>query len=258
MVQILVSQRRSTAWQGAAAGRSEATLNLGGIQDAHLPVLQLKVPPYGSLVRALNVLIATAALLVLTPLIALVAVAIKFTSPGPAFYLQERVGQDRRGGGRRAPGPERRRQDLGGCPFRMYKFRTMRLGAERRTGPVWARPRDNRATRLGRFLRRNRIDEIPQLWNVVRGDMSIVGPRPERPTLVTYFCENIEGYALRHRVRPGITGWAQINQSYDTTLQSVRCKLMYDFDYIERRSVLLDMRIMLATIPAVLKKRRGW
>jgi len=96
------------------------------------------------------------------------------------------------------------------------------------------------------------------LWNVVRGDMNIVGPRPERPTLVAYLSQEVEGYTLRHRVRPGITGWAQIHQAYDTTLQSVRCKLMYDLDYIERRSVILDLRVMLNTIPAVFKKRGGW
>jgi lipopolysaccharide/colanic/teichoic acid biosynthesis glycosyltransferase len=134
----------------------------------------------------------------------------------------------------------------------------MQVGAEQNTGPVWATPGDSRVTPVGRFLRRSRLDELPQLWNVVRGEMNIVGPRPERPTMVAYLTQEIDDYRLRHRVPPGITGWAQINQSYDTTLDSVRCKLLFDLDYIHRRNVFFDLRIMFGTIPAVLKKRGGW
>ncbi len=243
--------------QSAALEAAEGGAKLVAVGGGDLPILQLRVPPYGFGARALNVTIATAAFFALAPIIVLIAWAIKLSSPGPAFYMQDRIGMDRRNGSG-SRGAERRARDLGGRPFRMYKFRTMRVGAERDTGPVWAKPGDNRVTPLGRLLRRTRLDELPQLWNVVRGDMNIVGPRPERPTLVAYLSQEVEGYALRHRVRPGITGWAQVHQAYDTTLQSVRCKLMYDLDYIERRSVIFDLRVMLKTIPAVFKKRGGW
>jgi len=213
---------------------------------------------FAGAVRALNVAIASSALLVLSPLIVLIVVGIKLTSRGPVIYTQDRIGLDRRNGYRRSRPGEQRARDLGGRPFRIYKFRTMHVGAEGKTGPVWATPGDSRVTRLGRLLRRTRLDELPQLWNVICGQMNIVGPRPERPTLVAYLSQEIDDYQLRHRVPPGITGWAQINQSYDTTLESVRSKLLFDLDYIQRRSVLFDLRIMFSTIPAVLKKRGGW
>ena len=225
---------------------------------AGLPIVRSKREPISFGVRTLNLAIASAALLLFSPLISLIAAAIKLTSPGPILYTQDRIGLDRRNCARpNRPGSQRAR-DLGGRPFRIYKFRTMHVGAEQKTGPVWATPGDNRVTRLGRYLRRTRLDEVPQLWNVVRGEMNIVGPRPERPTLVAYLSQEIDDYRLRHRVPPGITGWAQINQSYDTTLESVRCKLLFDLDYIHRRSVLFDLRIICGTIPAVLKKRGGW
>jgi lipopolysaccharide/colanic/teichoic acid biosynthesis glycosyltransferase len=246
------------AASAATRGTSKAGAKLVAVRGGDLPILQLRVPPYGFAARALNVLIASAAFFAVAPVIVLTALAIKLSSPGPAFYMQERIGLDRRNGSERSPGAERREKDFGGRPFRMYKFRTMRVGAERDTGPVWAKPGDNRVTRLGRLLRRTRLDELPQLWNVVRGDMNVVGPRPERPTLVAYLSQEVEGYALRHHVRPGITGWAQVNQAYDTTLQSVRCKLMFDLDYIERRSVMFDLGVMLKTVPAIIKKRGGW
>ena len=208
-------------------------------------------------VRALNVVIASAALLAISPVVILIVLGVRLTSRGPVIYTQDRIGLDRRNGYRRRPG-EQRARDLGGRPFRIYKFRTMHVGAEGKTGPVWATPGDSRVTWLGRLLRRTRMDELPQLWNVIRGEMNIVGPRPERPTLVAYLSQEIDDYQLRHRVPPGITGWAQINQSYDTTLESVRSKLLFDLDYIQRRSVLFDLRIMFSTIPAVLKKRGGW
>ncbi|UCC81678.1 MAG: sugar transferase [Gemmatimonadota bacterium] len=246
------------AASAAAREAGEAGAKLVAVGGGDLPILQLRVPPYGFGARALNVMIATAAFFALAPVIAFIAWAIKLSSPGPAFYMQDRIGMDRRNGSAGSRAAERRARDLGGRPFRMYKFRTMRVGAERETGPVWAKPGDNRVTPLGRLLRRTRLDELPQLWNVVRGDMNIVGPRPERPTLVAYLSQEVDGYTLRHRVRPGITGWAQVHQAYDTTLQSVRCKLMYDLDYIERRSVIFDLGVMLKTIPAIFRKRGGW
>lgn len=228
------------------------------VAAAGLPTVQSKSEPLSFGVRTLNVAVASATLLLFSPLIFLIAAAIKLTSSGPVLYTQDRIGLDRRNGARpNRPGSERAR-DLGGRPFRIYKFRTMNVGAEQKTGPVWATPGDVRVTRVGRYLRRTRLDEVPQLWNVIRGEMNIVGPRPERPTLVAYLSQEIEDYRQRHRVAPGITGWAQINQSYDTTLESVRCKLLFDLDYIHRRTVLFDLRIMFGTIPAVLKKRGGW
>jgi lipopolysaccharide/colanic/teichoic acid biosynthesis glycosyltransferase len=208
-------------------------------------------------VRALNIAIAGTALTLLAPVMVLVAVAIKISSPGPIVYAQTRVGQDRRRRTRQLSIFDRRACDLGGRVFRIYKFRTMRLDAERR-GVQWATKNDPRVTRLGRFLRGSRLDELPQLINVVMGDMNIVGPRPERPSIVRRLAESIEEYPLRHWAKPGITGLAQINLSYDTCLDDVRAKVQYDLEYIRRQSVTEDLRIMLCTMPAMLFRRGGW
>ncbi|HEX2781440.1 MAG TPA: sugar transferase [Gemmatimonadaceae bacterium] len=207
--------------------------------------------------RILSMLIACVALALLSPIMLLVAVVIRLSSPGPVLYAQARVGVNRR---RSNAGPfayDRRACDLGGRVFRIYKFRTMRIDAERR-GVQWATKNDPRVTALGRFLRQSRLDELPQLFNVVRGDMNIVGPRPERPSIVRRLAASIEEYPLRLWIRPGITGLAQINQSYDTCLEDVRSKVRYDLDYIRRRSVREDLRIMLCTMPAMLFRRGGW
>ena len=252
---MYVTNLQVSALEMAASGNGRPGDRVGG---GGVPVVKPRTRSHGFAgVRALNAAIASAAFLVVSPLILLIILGIKLTSRGPVIYTQDRIGLDRRNGYRRRPG-EQRARDLGGRPFRIYKFRTMHVGAEGKTGPVWATPGDSRVTRLGRLLRRTRFDELPQLWNVMRGEMNIVGPRPERPTLVAYLSQEIDDYQLRHRVPPGITGWAQINQSYDTTLESVRAKLLFDLDYIQRRSVLFDLRIMCSTIPAVLKKRGGW
>jgi lipopolysaccharide/colanic/teichoic acid biosynthesis glycosyltransferase len=208
-------------------------------------------------VRALNVAIAGTALVVLAPVMLLVALSIKMFSPGPVFYGQTRVGQDRRRRSKQSSAFDRRACDLGGRVFRIYKFRTMRLDAERR-GVQWATKNDPRVTLLGRFLRQSRLDELPQLINVVKGDMNIVGPRPERPSIVRRLAESIEEYPLRHWAKPGITGLAQINLSYDTCLDDVRAKVSYDLEYIRRQSVAEDLRIMLCTMPAMLFRRGGW
>ena len=144
----------------------------------------------------------------------LIAVLIRLTSRGSVFYLQERVGLDRRLPG---PGPHnhRRTRDLGGRPFTIYKFRTMRVDAEQLSGAVWAQQQDPRVTPVGRVLRQYRLDELPQLWNVLRGEMNIVGPRPERPTIFAELRSHIAEYPLRQRAKPGITGLAQINHHYD-------------------------------------------
>jgi len=199
------------------------------------------------------------------------------------IYVQERVGLDRRRGEdddasapddamtqsaaeRVAHGEplvrlERRRVDYAGRPYRMFKFRTMRVDAEADGRPVWAQREDPRVTPVGRVLRKLRLDELPQLVNVLHGEMNLVGPRPERPTIVLRLRDEIAGYALRHRVRPGITGWAQVNQHYDTCLEDVRSKLRYDLEYVERvrrHGVAEDLRILWRTVPVMLGRRGGW
>ena len=204
-----------------------------------------------------NIALATIALVVLSPLMLLIAIVVKLTSRGPAFYTQTRVGLDRRHPG---IGAENRRRalDLGGKPFTIYKFRTMYADAERQTGAVWASKDDVRVTPVGRFLREYRLDELPQLFNVLKGEMNIVGPRPERPTIFAELTQNISEYPLRQRAKPGITGLAQINQHYDECLDDVRKKVQYDLEYIQRQGLLEDLKIMLKTIPVVLLRRGGW
>ena len=206
--------------------------------------------------RWLNVIVAAFGLVVTFPLMLIIAALIKLTSRGPVLFTQTRVGLDRRalsGAG----GNTRRHTDLGGTPFTMYKFRTMRPADE--TSPqVWAQPEDARVTPLGAVLRKFRLDELPQLFNVLRGDMNIVGPRPEQPTIFVYLREQVEGYQRRQRVRPGITGWAQINQGYDTSVDDVRRKVRFDLEYIRRQSALEDLRIMARTVPVMLGRRGAW
>jgi lipopolysaccharide/colanic/teichoic acid biosynthesis glycosyltransferase len=207
--------------------------------------------------RALNVAIAGVAILVLAPVFVLVAILVRLTSPGPILYTQTRVGIDRRS--RRALALyDRRARDAGGSVFTMYKFRSMRVDAEGSSGAVWAIPNDPRATPVGRILRKTRLDELPQLFNVLKGDMNIVGPRPERPTIVAQLRKDISEYGLRHRAKPGITGLAQINHAYDQSLDDVRQKVRYDLEYLRRQSVAEDVRIMLKTVPVMLFKRGGW
>jgi lipopolysaccharide/colanic/teichoic acid biosynthesis glycosyltransferase len=206
--------------------------------------------------RALNVTVAGLSLLLLTPLLVLIAIAIRMTSRGPVIYAQTRVGLDRRWRETLAL-RERRHEDLGGQVFTIFKFRTMRVDAERFSGAVWAQENDPRVTPLGRMMRKFRLDELPQLWNILRGDMNIVGPRPERPSIVARLREDIPEYRFRHRVRPGLTGLAQINQHYDSCLEDVRAKVRWDLKYITTQDAWLDIRVMLQTIPAVLLKFRG-
>jgi lipopolysaccharide/colanic/teichoic acid biosynthesis glycosyltransferase len=206
--------------------------------------------------RWMNFILATLALLALLPILLLIALAIKLTSRGPVLYTQERVGLDRRTPG--AAVNHRRTRDIGGRPFTIYKFRTMWVDAERATGAVWATQDDPRITPVGRFLRQYRLDEIPQLLNVMRGEMNIVGPRPERPTIFAEMREHIGEYPLRQRAKPGITGLAQIHHHYDRSVDDVRTKVRYDLEYIRRRSLVEDLRIMLQTIPVVFLRRGGW
>jgi lipopolysaccharide/colanic/teichoic acid biosynthesis glycosyltransferase len=146
-------------------------------------------------------------------------------------------------------------EDLGGAPFTILKFRSMTVDAEQHGQAVWATKHDARVTPVGRVLRKTRLDEIPQLINVLRGEMNIVGPRPERPSILVRLREHIAEYPLRQRVKPGITGWAQINHSYDSCIEDVRIKVRYDLEYMRKQSFLFDLKIMLLTVPVMVFKR---
>lgn len=184
---------------------------------------------YGQCKVIADVATASVLLALLWPVIALLLLLVKLTSHGPALYVQWRLG-------------------LGGRRYRIYKIRTMTHDCERLTGPRWATPEDPRVTPLGRFLRRTHLDELPQLWNVIRRDMSLVGPRPERPEIVRDLERTIPCYRQRLQVRPGITGLAQVQLPADEDLAGVRRKLSHDLTYISRMGPWLDFRILLATV----------
>ena len=213
--------------------------------------------PQSRVNRTLNFVLALVGLVTLLPVLLLVALMIRLTSRGPVLYTQVRIGLDRREP-RDASRNRRRERNLGGEPFTIYKFRTMRVDAEQGSGAVWAQQRDPRVTAVGGLLRQYRLDELPQLLNVLKGEMNIVGPRPERPTIFAELREHIAEYPLRQRAKPGITGLAQINHHYDRSLEDVRTKVHYDLEYIRRQSVTEDLRIMLKTLPVVLLRRGGW
>ncbi|PJA96544.1 MAG: sugar transferase [Ignavibacteriales bacterium CG_4_9_14_3_um_filter_34_10] len=183
--------------------------------------------------RLMDIVISFIFLIFASPIIFITAVAIKLESKGPVFYKQERSG-------------------LNGKPFRIIKFRSMVQDAEKHSGPVWSSKNDPRITKTGRFIRRVRIDEIPQMINVLRGDMSMVGPRPERPFFVEKLSLEIPLYKRRLRVRPGITGWAQVKHKYDESIEDVKAKLRYDLFYIENMSLRNDFIILLRTVFVVL------
>jgi sugar transferase (PEP-CTERM system associated) len=167
------------------------------------------------------------------PLMVLTAIAVKLDSAGPAVYSQERVGEN-------------------GRVFNIFKFRSMRADAEEDGQPVWAREKDDRVTRIGRLIRLTRLDELPQLWNVMRGDMSFVGPRPERPFFVEQLAREIPFYMQRHAVKPGITGWAQVKYRYGSTVEDAMEKLRYDLYYIKHLSIVFDLTIVLDTVKVIL------
>jgi len=208
------------------------------------------------LLRAANCLVALTVLVLLLPVMLVIALLIKLDSPGPAIYRQRRIGFDRRTRDSHGADAGRRDTDFGGRPFTMYKFRTMHEHAETDSGPVWASRTDSRVTRIGRVLRRTRLDELPQFWNVIMGDMSVVGPRPERPHFVMKFREEIDDYQVRHRVKPGITGLAQVHRNPDQSIDDVRVKLVYDLEYVRRRSFWLDLNILLRTLPVLFESDR--
>ena len=206
----------------------------------------------------MNIIIASLALLLVSPVMLVFAVLVKLTSPGPIFYTQPRIGIDRRRSSDGSRMYDRRTRDLGGLPFMIYKFRTMYVGAETRHRAMWATKEDARTTPVGRLMRTLRVDELPQLFNVINGDMNIVGPRPERPSIFSRLRLDIADYTLRQRTKPGITGWAQINQSYDTNLDDVRRKVHYDLEYLQRQGVGEDLMIMAKTVPVILFRKGGW
>jgi lipopolysaccharide/colanic/teichoic acid biosynthesis glycosyltransferase len=207
--------------------------------------------------RCFNIAIALLLLLFASPIMLVTALLIRLTSRGPVFYTQTRVGLDRRWAPTRAL-RERRRENLGGVPFTIYKFRSMRVDAEGDGHAVWATPHDPRVTSIGRFIRSTRIDELPQLFNVLRGDMNMVGPRPERPSIFVRLREQVAGYPIRQRVKPGITGLAQVSNPYDATIEDVRNKVAFDVQYMRRQSLREDVAILLRTVPVMLFRNGGW
>ncbi len=179
--------------------------------------------------RILDIFSASIGLIILSPVMLFMAIFVKIVSPGPAFFKQERVG-------------------LEGKLFYIYKLRTMRVDAEKDTGPMWARKDDPRLIKFGKAIRKLHLDELPQLYNVIKGDMSIVGPRPERPVFVEKLCEEILDYKKRIQVRPGITGLAQVHHKYDETIADVRKKVKYDLLYIREMRFSVDMGILARTV----------
>ncbi len=184
--------------------------------------------------RALDIFVSLVVLLITFPFLIFIGLAVRLTSPGPAIYRQKRVGRN-------------------GKMFTIYKFRTMYDNAEKHSGPTWAKKDDPRVTRIGYWLRKLRVDEVPQLINVLKGDMSLVGPRPERPHFVEQFSRQIPLYTRRLRVRPGITGWAQVKWKYDTSLDDVKEKTKFDLFYIENASLRMDAKILINTMITILK-----
>ena len=186
--------------------------------------------------RALSIVISLIGLILALPLLPLIMLAIRLDSKGPVFYKQTRVGK-------------------AGRVFKVVKFRTMRDDAEAASGPRGAGDNDPRITRVGKFLRSSRLDEIPQLWCVLKGDMAFVGPRPERPEFIEWLSKEIPYYGVRHMVRPGLTGWAQVKYKYGSTVQDAREKLQYDLFYIKNASIGLDLLVMFQTIKIVMLGR---
>ena len=195
-----------------------------------------KSPVLTATKRVGDILAATIGLLLAAPIMGMVALAVRLSSPGPALYHQERVGQR-------------------GRTFTVHKFRSMRTDAEAATGAVWAQANDTRVTPVGAFLRKTRLDELPQLWNVLKGEMSLVGPRPERPEFVRMLTEQIPFYGQRHSVKPGVTGWAQVSYTYGASVEDAMEKLQYDLYYIKNLSMGLDLFVLFKTVQTVVLKR---
>lgn len=209
--------------------------------------------------RCIDICGALVGLILTSPLFLILPILIKLDSPGPIFYKQLRVGHNRRRGQRRKSGVsdlgrssrDRRRSNLHGRPFEVIKFRTMVADAEKKCGAVWATKNDPRITTLGNIMRKTRMDEIPQFLNILKGDMSLVGPRPERPVFVEELSGKVEDYKKRLDVKPGLTGLAQVENGYDSSIASVVKKVQYDLQYIRNWSVWQDVKIMMKTVVVV-------
>ena len=207
--------------------------------------------------RSLNVVVAVAGIVFTVPIMLVIMIAIRLGSKGPILFTQTRVGVDRRQSAGEVTNA-RRRSDMGGQPFKIFKFRSMNATNGEADHGVWAAPEDPRVTAVGRVLRLYRLDELPQLFNVLLGDMNVVGPRPEQPNIFRELREEITGYHGRQAVLPGITGWAQVNHHYDESVEDVKRKLVFDLQYVSRRSAAEDLRIMARTLPVVIFKRGAW
>ncbi|HWP46845.1 MAG TPA: undecaprenyl-phosphate glucose phosphotransferase [Candidatus Limnocylindrales bacterium] len=204
----------------------------GGVDELDgIPIVTLRETPlqgWNSIIkRGFDILLSLIGIILFAPIMIILAILIKLTSPGPIFYVQQRMGLD-------------------GRVFNMYKFRSMYVNAEQRTGAVWAKKNDPRRTKIGAFMRRTSLDELPQLFNVLKGEMSLVGPRPERPPFVEQFTEKFPQYILRHKVKSGMTGWAQVNGWRGNT--SIEKRIEYDLYYIANWSLLFDIKILLLTL----------
>jgi exopolysaccharide biosynthesis polyprenyl glycosylphosphotransferase len=222
---------------GALLERLTGKLYLDGLRPSSFIYSEgFRVRPSQQIARRfVSTLTAAAGLLLFLPFFPFVVLMVRLSSPGPIFFKQTRVG-------------------MGGNNFTVYKFRTMRTDAEA-SGAKWAMKDDPRATKVGSFMRKVRLDEVPQLWNVLRGDMGFVGPRPERPEFVPELAEKIPYFELRHMIRPGLTGWAQVRYGYGSTIAQAREKLEYDLYYIKHMTLGLDLLIMFETIKTIIRRR---
>jgi sugar transferase (PEP-CTERM system associated) len=222
---------------GSVLERLTGKLQLDGLRPSDLLFCEgfRMKPSQQVLLRVASTLVAAIGLILFLPIFPFVVLLVRLSSPGPVFFRQERVG-------------------LNGKIFNVYKFRTMVVDAEA-AGAQWAKKNDPRVTRVGQFMRKTRLDEVPQLWNVLRGDMSFVGPRPERPEFVSWLATELPFYEVRNMIRPGLTGWAQIRYGYGATLEESREKLAYDLYYVKHQTLGLDLLIMFETIKTIIRRR---
>jgi sugar transferase (PEP-CTERM system associated) len=222
---------------GSVLERLTGKLQLDGLRPSDLLFCEgfRMKPSQQFLLRVASTLVAAIGLILFLPLFPFVVLLVRLSSPGPVFFRQERVG-------------------LNGKIFNVYKFRTMGVNAEAE-GAQWAKKNDPRVTPVGQFMRKSRLDEVPQLWNVLKGDMSFVGPRPERPEFVSWLAKELPFYDVRNMIRPGLTGWAQIRYGYGATLEESREKLAYDLYYVKHQTLGLDLLIMFETIKTIIRRR---
>lgn len=216
--------------------------------------------------RSIDIIGAIVGLILSAIFFCWVPILIKLTSKGPIIYKQKRIGFNRRNytklsgwsiGSYNRRNGDRRRINVHGMPFILYKFRTMKINAESACGPIWAEQNDPRVTKIGNWLRKYHIDEIPQFLNILKGEMSLVGPRPERPFIVYQLSKKVIEYPKRHRVKPGLTGLAQLKNGYDTDEKDIRKKIKYDLEYIQNNTILMDIKILLLTAKHLLLSHNG-